>query len=275
MMRLACAALGGASILALAAPAQADDTAVLKAQVAALQARLDQDETRLTRQEDIEKVRVVAFSYGDYMDNAMYDQVLSLFSPDIESCEIAGYGVFKGHAGCDRLWNIGMGATYGGATNSLAFGHLAKHYLVKDVISIAPDGLHAHGRFDYIGYGATLGKPESVHNQLGVYNFDFTKEDGIWKISKFRLVFDTINFNYRDWTSNPGLRCLRPATKPDAPSMHHPFPETAVTAFHDPNPVTGLPIPEHVTDTHYWQGNWPGEWGGECGRRPDAPTAAK
>jgi len=201
--------------------------------------------------------------------------VRAMLSPNIESCEISGYGVFNGLKGCNRLWGQVTGFQYGGDANRMNFGKLAKHYLLKDVITIAPDGKSAQGRFDYVSFGGTFGEPDRTRHQIGVYNFNFVKEDGIWKISKFWLVFDTINYNQRDWATNPAVRCPNPNVPPDAPStFHHPFPETGVIPFHYPNPVSGAPIPQYVTDTRYWIGNWPGEFGKECGKRPETPTPA-
>jgi SnoaL-like domain len=247
--------------------------AKLQSQLSAMEKHFDELQTRLVRQEDIEKIRILAFSYGDYMDNALYDQVLAMFSPHMESCEISGYGVFKGLEGCRRLWNQGMGASYGGAQNQLAFGRFVKHFLVKDIIVVSSDGRTAHGRFDYMGTGGRYGDPNGVNQQFGVYNFEFVKENGVWMFSKFHVTFDAVNFNYRDWASNPIIRCPSPNAKADEPTtFFHPFPETGIIPFLDPNPVSGKPIPNYVNPTRFWQGNWPGEFGGACGKRADAPA---
>lgn len=238
--------------------------------IAALENRLNALERRMTLQEDIEKVRIVAFTYGYFADNVLYDQIRGLFSPNIESCEVSGYGVFKGLAGCNKLWGQVVGRALGGHENKLVFGRLAKHYMLKDVITIAPDGKTAQGRFDYVSFGGAFGKPNGGRHQIGIYQFGFVKEAGVWKISKFRLTFDTINFNHTDWSTNPAIRCPNPDYPPDEPStFHHPFPENGVVPFHYPHPVTGEQIPGYVTDTRYWYGNWPGEFGKGCGKRED------
>lgn len=238
--------------------------------LAALEQRLATLEHRLLLQEDVEKIRVLAFSYGYYMDNVLYDQVKALLSPKIDSCEISGYGVFVGHRGCVRMWTDLIGKPLGADKNQLAFGRIAKHYMIKDVITVAPDGNSAKARFDYLSIGGAFNQPDRTGSQVGVYNLSFLKESGVWKISKFNVTFDTINYNQRDWATNPALRCPNPDVKPDAPATpYHPFPETGVIPFHYPNPVTGQPIQQPVTDTRYWFGNWPGEWGKGCGKRSD------
>ena len=233
--------------------------------------KIQQLQNELVRQQDIEAIRTVAYSYGYYMDNALYSEVKAMFSPNIESCEVAGYGKFVGSEGCSRMWKELFGHYYGGNTDEIAFGRLAKHLLLKDVITINDAGDKAQGRFEYMGVGGTLGHPERTHQQFGIYTFDFYKEDGIWTIGKFWLSFNTINYDHRDWAANPRIRCPRPGVTPDAPSsFHHPFPESGIIPFHYPNPVTGKPIKEYVNPERYWEGNWPGEFGGPCGKRADA-----
>ena len=154
------------------------------------------------------------------MDNVLYDQV---FSQQIESCEISGYGVFLGHKGCIRMWTDLIGKPLGADQNQLAFGRLAKHYMLKDVITVAPDGKSAKGRFDYLSMGGAFGQAERTGSQIGIYNMSFVKEDGVWKISKFWVAFDTINYNQRDWATNPAISCPNPAVPPDTPAtFYHP-----------------------------------------------------
>lgn len=258
MLGLAMAALG-------AAPAHAADP-----EVEALKARLAQLEQRIGLQEDTEKVRLLAFTYAYYMDNALYAQVKALFSPNIESCELTGTGLFRGLKGCYRIWDEMMGNSYGGNKGRVDFGRMVKHYMLKDVITVAPDGRTAQGRFDYISFAGTLGRPEGTRHQVGIYTMNFVKEGGLWKISKFKIDFDAPNWSERDLATKPAIRCPHPTVKPDEPgSEHHPFPETGVVAFHYPHPVTGEQIPVRVGETRYWVGNWPGEFGGPCGVRSE------
>lgn len=238
--------------------------------ILALENRINNLERRITLQEGIQQVRRIAFSYAYYMDNVLYDQVIDMFSKDIESCEISGYGVYKGYEGCVKMWKELIGKPLGADDGQLAFGRIAKHFMLKDVITISPDGKTAQGRFDYLSAGGAFERPERTGSQIGIYTFNFVNEDGVWRISKFWLVFDTINYNHRDWANNPGIRCPSERVPPDGPTtFYHPFPETGVVPFHYPNPVTGEAVPSPVTETRYWIGNWPGEFGGPCGKRED------
>jgi SnoaL-like domain len=236
----------------------------------ALEQRVAQLEARVQHQEDVESLRRLAFSYGYYMDNALMDQIEGLMADQMDYCEIAGYGVYRGRQGCISIWRNILGPGLQNEDGRLKFGRLIKHYLVKDIVTVNPDGRTAQGRFDYIGYSGIFRQPEHTTQQLGVYRFGFIKERGVWKIYRFDLTFDTSDWNYSTWATSTSVRCPRPnAPPPDAPApLHHPFPEVATAPFSDPNPVTGQVIPDYVNPQHYWQGNWPGEPAQPCGARP-------
>ena len=267
------------------AAAAVDQSGVSRTDVSAqafagLTAKVKLLEEHVARQEDIEAIRELIFSYGYYMDNGLYDQVLTLMSDKIVSCEVGGYGVYVAKDGCTRFWKGIMGPGSGGNENRIFFGKFIKHHLVKDVITIEQDGNAATARVDYIGVGGTFQpndkgqavmasrSPSRPGFQFGVYSLNFVKEDGIWKIGKFWLHFDTSGFLTPDWSSNPGYRCASKMVPPDMPSTtNHPFPEVTRIPFQYPNPVTGELIPGSTDPTHYWIGNWPGEFGKECGHR--------
>jgi len=237
-----------------------------------LQRRITNLETRLQQQEDIEAIRRVAYSYGYFMDNALIDQVIELFADDMEYCEISGYGLYRERKGCETIWRDIIGPGLRNSEGQHRFGLLVKHYLIKDVITIADDGLSAQSRFDYIGFSGALNVPDRALNQLGIYRIGFTKDAGIWKINRFNLSFDTSDFNDNNWTMAPGIRCPRDnVPKPDAaPLFYHPFPEAGTVPFHFTHPVTGNALPAPVNPLRYWQGNTQEEFFGPCGKREDA-----
>lgn len=234
--------------------------------------RVEQLEERLQNQEDIEAIRRVTYSYGYFMDNALIQEVVDLFSTDMEYCEISGYGLYKGRKGCEIIWRDIIGPGLQNSEGQRRFGVLVKHYLLKDVITVSENGDTAQGRFDYIGFSGAFKVPDRALNQLGVYRIGFVKEDGLWKINRFSLSFDTSDFNDNNWTTKPGIRCPRDGVPaPDGGHLfYHPFPETGVIPFHYSHPVTGEPLPENVNPLRYWQGNGEGEFETECGKRPDA-----
>jgi hypothetical protein len=228
---------------------------------------------RLGVLEDVQAIQTLAYTYAYLVDNALYDEALTLFSDRIVSCEIGGYGVFTGKAGCERLWKGLMGGYYGGASNMMAFGELHQHYMVKPIITVATDRLTAVGQFDYFSFGGRFRQPESAGHQIGMYTLDFGKEDGIWKIIRFWVTFKTTGFGRPGWASRPPFRCASTEYPPDQPTtFYHPFPETAVIPLRHLNPVTGKPIPAYVNPQRYWFGYWPGEFGRGCGPRAGQPA---
>lgn len=253
--------LSGCQITPHASDDGSSDLAALSNEIAELQ-------RRITAREDVDAIVQLMNMYGYYMDHALYDEVLALLSDDVASCEIGGYGVFHGKEGCRRLWKDLIGKYYGGDRNRMVFGYLVKHYITKPVVTLGSDGTTAKGRFDYLGAGGRLATPGREGFQLGVYNIDFVKEDGIWKIGKFWLTFNTSGFLAADWPDHSGFRCPSPDVRPDAPTTwYHPFPETGIPPFHFAHPVTGQLVEPYVHPQRYWIGNWPGEFGGPCGKR--------
>lgn len=272
--------LGGATARAADAPAPAlaQEVEALKSEVEAQRAQIAALSKSVNDVEAVEATRKLAFMYAYFMDVGLYDQVKTLFADKMDYCEISGYGLYEGRQGCELVWDKVVGQPpIRDASGHLPFGRFSQHELMKDVIHVDDDGVHAEGRFAYMGMGGALGQPSDGGFQIGVYRMGFVKEDGVWKINRFSLVFDTLSYHAGDWAQHPVIRCPRAdVPKPDKPyTYYHPFPEVGVTPFEFPNPVTGKPIPEFINPTHYWQGNWPGEFGGPCGSRPDAPKSVE
>lgn len=239
------------------------------AKVENLERRLAELEYKIGVQEDIEAIRTLMYTYTYYMDRSLYTQVLDLFSENTVSCEAGGRGIYLGKEGCVNLW-MNIWGIYGGAQNKQPFGTLIEHHVTKLVITVDPDRKHAESRGHFFSMGGIYNRPDSSSMQMGIYQLQYVKENGVWKISKWWLPFTTTGYNFSTWAENPGYSgCPSEQNPPDLPtSSYHPFPEVYVVPFHYPNPVTGEAVPQNgYTDpTRYWLGNWPDEWG-QCGHR--------
>ncbi|MFC1532424.1 nuclear transport factor 2 family protein [Thermodesulfobacteriota bacterium] len=239
-----------------------------KSRIEAIEAKLKKLEHELGIQKDIEEIRRLHHTYVYYNSNKMAKQVIDLVAEKAESIEIAGRGVYHGKDGFrknfvyqgEEVQDVGW-----------SYGNVLFQLSGMDVITVADDRQTAKGRFAVLTPIVT-GYPDNQRVTLnaGVYEQGFIKEDGVWKISKFKYVHSfmirleelAINPDYSRWPDedNP----------PDEPtSWYHPFPEAGVMPFHFPNPVTGKIPPEIVDPTHHWIGNWPGEFG-QKGRVKDA-----
>ena len=241
--------------------------------IEALEAKMKKLEHELGIQKDIEEVRRLHYIYMNYNSNRMAKQLLDLVSENAESIEIAGRGVYYGKEGFRKNF-INPGAPNDAAPQDVgwSFGNCLFQLGGMEVITVADDRQTAKGRFTVLT-PVIMGYPKNQRVSLnaGVYEQEFVKEDGVWKIKKFKYVhyfmvqFEDLKVrpNYSRWPDKEN-----PA---DAPTTwYHPFPEAGVMPFHFANPVTGEKAPEIVDPTHYWIGNWPGEFG-QKGRKKQAP----
>jgi hypothetical protein len=72
-----------------------------------------------------------------------------------------------------------------------AYGFLLDHFQMQDIITIAPDGQTAKGRFRGMLFGGSHEsrefKPQGLPLQFmeaGIYENDYVKENGVWKIKR-------------------------------------------------------------------------------------------
>ena len=227
--------------------------------IEAIEAKVKALEHELGIQKDIEEVRRLHYIYMYYNSNRMAKQLIDLVAEDAESIEIAGRGVYYGKEGFRKNFaNPGKDVIDRG----WSFGNVLFQLGGMDVITVADDRKTAKGRFAVLTPVIT-GFPDNQRVSLnaGVYEQEFIREDGLWKISKFKYVHYFM-VQFEDLQVIPGYsRWPDKDNPPDAPTTwYHPFPEAGVMPFHFPNPVTGETAPEIVDPTHYWIGNWPGEF---------------
>jgi hypothetical protein len=245
-----------------AQPAVAQDT---NATIAALAQRVERLENELGKQRDVEEIRVLQYSYGYYMDNWLYKQVVDLFTREPVSVEWGGGGVYLGRAGLLRKYanGVDLGPQY---------GMIREHLQLQGVIHVADDRKTARARFRALAFSVlspTDAKAQSI--QSGLYEMEYAKEDGVWKISKLDYK-QTMTTPYQDGPGKTQLYSACGGKDADAPTTwYHPYPEAGVFPYHYNNPVTGAPIPKMLAQQRYWVGNWPGEFG-KCGKVSDAQT---
>ena len=248
--RMLVAATAAACLLG--SPALADE--------ASLQKQIDELKGQVELQKDIEEIRRLQFAYNYYNSSGMAKQVVGLVSPNAESLEIGGRGVYKGKAGFLRL--------FGGRNNGVPqdrtgdnFGNVLFQLAGMDVITVSPDRTRAWGRVRVltpIFRGWPKAKPRF---NGGDYEMEYVKENGRWMIYKFKYIHAfSVTFE-PDGTVSAGYSTA-PKGDADAPTTwYHPWPESGVLPFHFTNPITGEKAPEVTGTTKYWIGNWPGEYG--------------
>jgi hypothetical protein len=198
-------------------------------------AQLEQQATQLA---DIQAVKRLQRAYGYYLDRSDWDNIVDLLTDDA-TLEYGPAGVFVGkeHARA-LLYAIGYGKA------GLRPQQLREHVQLQPVITIAPDGQSAKGRWRAI---VLLGQfHEYARWQTGPYECEYRKEHGVWKISKLHWV-ETFTvpvvggWKTRMTQSNVADRKL-PA--PDRPSsfVYDPWPAVSLPPYHYAGPDALKPL---------------------------------
>jgi hypothetical protein len=124
------------------------------------------------------------------------------------------------------------------------------------VITIAPDGRHANGRFRNFQQGAIHKSVEPKPNwpmqqwwEAGVYENEYIKIDGIWRFLKVRYQVAWLADFEKGWKDQDRYAGTAKRLFPEDPlgpdefdTEFHTWPETDTLPFHYPHPVTGEPI---------------------------------
>ena len=129
--------------------------------------------------EDFSQIEKLQRAYGYYVDKGMWEDLSQLFTENA----VANYpaGVFVGHNSIREHLYMNVGGHQIGDIG-LGNGRLYDHMNIQPVVHIDAGGTTAHGRwrafamFGSPGGGATWAE--------GVYEMQYTKDDGVWKISK-------------------------------------------------------------------------------------------
>src|SRR5271170_7758442 len=154
------------------AGAASDKNAALASQVAVLKTQIAQIAHQIQNSQDVFAINNLQDAYGYYVDKAKWDEVTDLFTND-GTVEIGLRGVYKGK---ERV------RAYMRHLGDLKYGSLFNHSQLQPVVTVAPNGLTAKGRFRAYMQVGTLDKRAQWGD--AIYENDYVKEDGVWKIKK-------------------------------------------------------------------------------------------
>lgn len=201
----------------------------IESELQELREALARVERRAQAAEDYIAVSNLQRSYGYYVDKFQWDQVADLFARDCV-LQINARGKFFGQ---DRV------REYMHHFGPAQYGVLMNHMQLQPVITIAPDGQTAHGRFRAIMQVGRLGG-EARWGEA-IYENQYVREEGVWKIKELR-AYQTF---YVPYESGWGKEALPLATEfgdfpPDELTQYYPvYPEVFTPPYHYPNPVSG------------------------------------
>lgn len=194
----------------------ASELAILRAELAMLKAERD--------------IQRLQSAYGYYVDKAQWDEAADLFAHDA-TLEIAARGQFKGQ---DRI------RAYLHALPPLTHGTVFNHMQLQPLITVAPDGHSAQGRWRAIMEVGFVGREELCGE--ATYENAYVLEDGVWKISKLHC-FVTYYVRWNEGWSHGGvpMGTELAGMPPDASKTvaYDSFPHVYIPPYHYPNPVTG------------------------------------
>lgn len=204
--------------------------------IAGLEADLAATKHRLTLVEDHVAITNLNRIYGYYLDKALYDQLIDLFTDDV-SLEYSGRGVFLGKTRAKELMKVMPGGQAG-----LQDGMLQNHIQLQGVVHVAPDGETAKGRWRALIMMGNVAN-RSARWQEGIYENEYRKGGGTWKFSKVHFYLN-VNADYaQGWAIDPkgvpGVSKDMPPDRPPSDPAYGPYPAAFIPPFHYKNPVTG------------------------------------
>ncbi|RYF82148.1 MAG: nuclear transport factor 2 family protein [Comamonadaceae bacterium] len=197
-------------------------------------------EAKVQTVEDTESISKLTRMYGYYLDKALWDEMLPLFTDDC-SIEISALGVYLGKRQAEVLFKelLGKGPAMSDA-NGLVYGRLYNHLIVQGIVHVEEGGLHANARWRCFMQSAEYGVKATWGE--GPYEIRYRKEDGLWRISHLHF-YRTFHTPFEEgWAKakSPagGVRANLPPDLP--PSVaYEPYPGVFVPPFHYANPVSG------------------------------------
>jgi len=183
---------------------------------------------RITRLEDMNDIERLQRTYGYFVDKSQWTPLSELFTDDA-TLEIGGKGIFLGKPRVLEYMQKAFGP------DGTKPGSLANHMQFQSIPDISADGKTGWVRARaYVMSNGGWGLP--------LYENEYRKENGVWKISRLTGPF-TMYTNWGGWgdwaMNNTWPDKFDPP--PDLPptTVYLTYPAYYIIPFHYPNPVTG------------------------------------
>lgn len=198
-------------------------------------ATLAQLATRLARIEDARAIEYLHNAFAYYYDRWQWDDVAALFA-DNGTIEVAQRGVYKGRARVRQF--LGLFGEQG-----LHQGELFDHLQYQPVVHVSADGRTARARVRELAMEGQYQRDASFGG--GIYENEYVKQGGVWKISSLHLYTTFSADLERGWAQGPRPAAAASTTlPPDSPPTlsYSAYPIFYLQPMHYPNPVTGKPV---------------------------------
>ncbi len=220
------------------------DSKALEVIIKSLQEEVRSLKEQLTTLQDIEEIKRLQRAYGYYLENWMTDEVVDLFSDSPDTVLLVHAGEFRGKEGVKKFFRA-RGKDRGRRIPE--FFHQVMQ--LSPIIDVAPDGKTAEGRWYGFGANASPVKDGVFQGWMdGVYENEYVKENGRWKIKKLGWYMYFFAPYFKGWVA-PERQCDKnfqhqpPDLSPDAASPDTFYPSQFICPFHFKHPVTRVPTP--------------------------------
>lgn len=216
-----------------------------------LEAKIESIEEQLRTLQDIESIRKLENAYGYYLINFMNQELIDCFSDRPDTTLEWPEGTFLGKDGVKQF--------FGNINKDMNPEFMHQMMQISGIIDVGPDGKTAKGR--WWGFGAMaipMGEGVNQAFACGVYENEFIKEDGVWKLWKIKWVPLYSGTPAQGWVKPERLAKQRPARagearlpdwwKPDRPpaGISYSYPSGYILPFHFKHPVTGKETTEAI-----------------------------
>jgi hypothetical protein len=201
----------------------------LEAEVKTLKKQVKARDRQIQTLQDIEDIKRLQCAYGYYLEHWMSDEIIDCFSNSPEVSGTFVEGTYRGPEGIRRYFGKGR-------VRPPEFLHFVMQ--VSPVITVDKGGKTAHGR--WYGYGTIFSRfttPLDPTYMMVIYEMDYIKEDGVWKILKLRL---NMHYAYTSGRNPPPADAPRLKLTPDVWAEYETgYPSGYIYPFHFKHPVTG------------------------------------
>ncbi len=204
-----------------------------------MEARIKELEKRVGTLQDLEEIQRLQRAYGYYLEHWMYEEVIDCFADSPDTVLNLMAGIYLGKEGVRRYFT-------GERDRSVNPEMLHQIMQLSGVVDIGADSKTAEGR--WYGFGAIalpIGRGVSQDLTGGIYNCEYLKEGGKWKILK--LMWNPI-YNAppaEGWVKPERVAAVAGDSMSKAPRADKPreldtrYPSGYIAPFHYRHPVTG------------------------------------
>jgi hypothetical protein len=217
-------------------PQSARQPRTTAASAAAAGDRLAELARRVQRLHDETQVQNLQHSYGYYMDRKLWDDVSDLFADD-GTLELDQRGAYIGRPRIRKALETFYGP------HPLRTGELFDHITLQTVVTFGADGRSASARASQLSQIGVSG--EYARWELGIYENQFVKQDGVWKIKAVRYYPRLVTDYDKGWAVSALPAATASADFPPDPGAvqaYASYPDVHYVGFHYVNPVTGREV---------------------------------